>query len=161
VILSLRLVCARESRLGRVHTALEAKFAGDLRYERLVPVGSDTDLDLVREVDAVDELDEPVHEVLPGLLAVGHDVDAAILLQLEGEQGGVALGALEFGAGEPPGRPQAVRLREPGRLRQATGDGGLEHRFLRPGSRASRYASGRLPAIGRQQAQNVGGAPII
>jgi hypothetical protein len=71
------------------------------------------------EVDAVDELDKAVHEVLPSLLAVGHGVDAAILLQLRGEQGGVEMGLAELVAGEPPGRPQAVRLREPGRLRQA------------------------------------------
>ena len=122
---------ARELRLGRVHAALEPELAGDLRHHRLVAVGADADLDLVGEVDAVDELDEAVHEVLPRLLAVGHDVDAAILLQLEREQGSVALGPFELSAGEPPGRPQAVRLREPGRLRQAAGDGGVEHRFLR------------------------------
>jgi hypothetical protein len=52
-----------------------------------------------------------MHEVLPRLLAVGHDVDAAILLQLEGEQRGVTLGALELRAGEAPTGGSAPRAR--------------------------------------------------
>ena len=70
------------------------------------------------------DFEKAVHEMLARLLAVGDDVDAAILLQLEREQRGVALGVVERGAGKPPRRPQLVRLGEPGRLRQAAGDGG-------------------------------------
>ena len=121
---------AREPRLAAVHAALEPQLADDLRHHRLVAVGADADLDLVREIDAVDRFEEAVHEMLARLLAVGDDVDAAILLQLEREQRGVALAVVERGAGEPPRRPKLVRLGEPGGLRQAAGDGGVEH--LRP-----------------------------
>ena len=96
---------AREPGLACVHAPLEAKLAGDRRHHRLVAVGADPDLDLAGEVDPVDELEKAVDEVLARLLAVGHDVDAAILLQLEGEQGGVALGLVEFGACDAPRRP--------------------------------------------------------
>jgi hypothetical protein len=65
-----------------------------------------------------------VHEVLTRLLAVGDDVDAAILLQLEREQSRVALGILECCAGDSPRRPQPVRLGEPGGLGQASCDRG-------------------------------------
>ena len=119
---------AREPRLARVHAALEPKLAGDRRHHRLVAVGADADLDLAGEVDAVDEFEKAVDEMLARLLAVGHDVDAAILLQLEGEQRGVALGVVELGAGDAPRRPQSVRLGEPGRFRQAAGDRGWEYR---------------------------------
>ena len=83
---------------------------------------------LAGEVDALDEFEKAVHEMLARLLAVGDDVDAAILLQLEREQGGVALGVVELRAGEAPRRPQPVRLGEPGGLRQASGDGGWKQR---------------------------------
>ena len=83
---------AREPRLAAVHAALEPQLADHLRHHRLVAVGADSDLDLVREIDAVDEFEEAVDEMLARLLAVGDDVDAAILLQLEREQRGVALG---------------------------------------------------------------------
>ncbi len=128
---SFRLVWARASlRLHGVHPALEAHRRHHLRHHRFVAVGADAHLHLVGEVDALDALQEAVHEVLARLLAVADDVDAGVLLLLDGEQGGVALGRLERRAFEPPRRPQPVGLGEPGRLRQAAGDGGLEHGAL-------------------------------
>jgi hypothetical protein len=71
---------ARELRLARMHARFEPQRAGDGGHHRLVAVGADADFDLARTVDAVDELEEAVHEMLARLLAVGDDVDAAILL---------------------------------------------------------------------------------
>src|SRR5262245_8752721 len=121
-------VGACELRLSRVHARLEAKRTRDGGYHRLVAVGADADLDLAREIDPIDEFEKAMHEMLARLLAVGDDVDAAILLQLEREHRRVALGVREGRAGGPPGGPQSVGLGEPGRLRQAAGDGGCKER---------------------------------
>ena len=110
-----------------MHAPLEPQRAGDHRHHRLVAVGANAHLDLAREVDALDELEEPVDEVLARLLAVADDVDAGVLLLLDREQGRVELGGVQLGPRQAPGRPEPVGLREPGRLGQAAGDGGLEH----------------------------------
>ena len=68
--------------------------------------------------------EESVDEMLPRLLAVADDVDAGILLQLDGEQRGVVLGGVKLFTLQAPRRPQLVRLREPGGFWQAAGDGG-------------------------------------
>jgi hypothetical protein len=107
-----------------MHTGLEAQGFRDGGHHRLVAVGADADFDLACEIDAVDELEKAVHEVLARLLAVGDDLDAAVLLQLEREQGRVALGILECRAGGSPRWPQSVRLGEPSGLGQASGDRG-------------------------------------
>jgi hypothetical protein len=65
--------------------------------------------------------------MLARLLAVADDVDTGILLALDGEERGVALGLLECGALEPPWGPQGIGLGQPGRLGQAAGDGCLKH----------------------------------
>ena len=65
------------------------------------------------EIDAVDEFEKAVDEVLARLLAVGDDVDAGVLLQLDGEKRRVALARFEIGAAEPPRRPQLVGFGEP------------------------------------------------
>ena len=111
-----------------MHAAFQAQRAGDRRHHRLVAVAADSHLDLVAEVDAFDEFEEAVDEVLARLLAVADDVDAGIFLHLDREQRGVELAGFEIGAGEPPLRPQLVRLGEPCRFRQAAGDGGRKHR---------------------------------
>ena len=131
-----RRVGAGVARLGGMHAALELERAGDGRHHRLVAVVADAHLDLAVEIDAVDEFEKAVHEMLARLLAVADDVDAGVLLLLDGEQGGVELGGGELVARELPRRPQLVRLGEPGRLRQAAGDGGgEEHRRFLGGSR--------------------------
>jgi hypothetical protein len=56
----------------------------------------DAHLNLVGEIDAVHLLQKAVDEMLAGLLALGDDVDAGILLQLYRQHGGVALGARQF-----------------------------------------------------------------
>ena len=113
-----------------MHAALELERAGDGRHHRLVAVVADAHLDLAGEIDAVDEFQKAVDEMLARLLAVGDDVDAGVLLQLDREQRGVELASREIGAVEPPLRPQLVRLGEPGRFRQAAGDGGRKHADL-------------------------------
>ena len=120
-------VRAREPRLGLVHAALEPQRADHLRHHRVVAVVADAHLHLVLEVDALDVLEEAVHEVLARLLAVGDDVDAGVLLLLQPEQRRVALGLRELRAAGASRRPELVGLGEPGGLGQAAGDGGLEH----------------------------------
>src|SRR5206468_884155 len=79
------------------------------------------------EIDAVDPFEKAVDEMLARLLAVADDVDPGILLELQCEEGGVALCFAERLAREPPWRPQHARLGQPGRLRQAAGDCRLKH----------------------------------
>jgi hypothetical protein len=62
-------------------------------------------------------------------LAVGHDIDAGVLLALKREQRRVGLGGRKVIAARPPLRPELVRLGKPGWFRQAARDGGLEHAF--------------------------------
>jgi hypothetical protein len=66
-----------------------------------------------------------VDEVDAGLLAVRDDVDAGPLLLLQPDQRGIFLRAIERRAFVPPRRPEFFRLGEPGRLRQAAGNRGL------------------------------------
>ena len=60
----------------------------------------------VGEVDAVEPLDERGHEVAPGLLAVGDDIDAGVLLVEEREPDGIPLALRERLAFELPRRPE-------------------------------------------------------
>src|SRR3974377_2002299 len=108
---------ARKARLVRMHAALEPQGPGDGRDHRLVTVSTDAHLDPPREINALHEFEKAVDEVLPRLLAVGYDVDAAVLLQLERDEGCVPLALFQSAAGEPPRRPQLHRL--PARARVA------------------------------------------
>src|ERR1700748_2450520 len=63
-------------------------------------------------------------KMLPGLLALGDDIDAGVFLQFHRQHGGVTLGALKLGALGFPGRPQHVGLGQPFRFRQRAGDRG-------------------------------------
>jgi hypothetical protein len=69
-----------KARFGLVHPALQPQGRDDGRHERLVPVVADPELDLAREVDPVDRLQESMDEVLARLLALADDVDAGVLL---------------------------------------------------------------------------------
>ena len=112
VILSFFFVCARASRASvRMHAALQSQLADHLRHHRFVAVGADAHLDLVGEVDAVDEFEKAVHEMLARHLAVGDDIDAGIFLLLQREQGRVGLRGGKLIAGELPLRPELVRSR--------------------------------------------------
>ena len=106
-------VRARELCLGRVHAALQFQFADHLRHHRFVAVGADAHFDLVGEVDAVDEFEKAVHEMLARHLTLGDDVDAGVFLFLQREQRGVGLGGGKLIAGKLPLRPELVRLGEP------------------------------------------------
>ena len=81
---------------------------------------------LVREVDAVESFDERGDEMPARLLAVADDVDAGFLLVAQHEPDRVALAFGERVAVELPRRPELVGCREPGWLRQAAGDRGLQ-----------------------------------
>src|SRR4029450_5771716 len=107
----------------------------------LVAIGADADRDHLREVHAVQRLDEAPDEMTPALLAVGDDVDARALLLAEGEdhrgapplrRGAeaprVALPPLEARALPPPGGPEGPGRRQPCRFGQASRDRGFEHR---------------------------------
>src|SRR5436853_4779144 len=109
----------RQARFGLVDSSLELQWPGDHRHHRVVAVVADPHLHLAAEIDALDELEEAVDEVLPRLLAVGDDVEPGVLLRLEPEERGVALRLLQLLARRPPGRPELARLGEPRRLRQA------------------------------------------
>ena len=79
------------ARLRLVHAALELQFAAHHRHHGFVAVGADAHLDLVREVDAVDEFEKAVHEMLARHFAVADDVDAGVFLQFDRQQRGVEL----------------------------------------------------------------------
>jgi hypothetical protein len=98
---------------------------------RLVAVGADADRHPPAEVDALQPLQEAVHEVLPRLLAVRDDIDAGGLLVLQGDEHRIALGGDEVGGRHAPGRPELLGLRQPGRLWQAPRDRG-EQRAVAP-----------------------------
>ncbi len=76
--------------------ALQPQRRHHLRHHRLVAVFADSHLDLVGEVDALDLLQKAVDKMLARLLALGHDIDAGAFLQLQHQQGRVALGARQF-----------------------------------------------------------------
>jgi hypothetical protein len=133
-------------RFGAVDPALELERAGDGRHHRLVAVVADAHLDLVAEIDAVDEFQKAVDEVLARLLAVGDHVDAGVLLPLHRKQRGVELARGEIVAGETPLRPQLVGLGQPGRFGQAAGDGGGKHAdYSSPGSMAASASRSAVP----------------
>jgi len=106
-----------------MHAALQPQLGGHDRNQGVVAVVADAHLHLAAEIDAFDELEESVHEVLARLFPVRDDVDAGVFLLLEPEQRGVALRALERDAGAAPRRPELVRLGEPFGLGKAAGDG--------------------------------------
>jgi hypothetical protein len=85
-------VRARQLRLEGMHAALQAQRRHHLRHHRVVAVVADAHLHLVLEVDALDLLQEAVHEMLARLLAVADDVQPRVLLQLDPQQRGVGLG---------------------------------------------------------------------
>ena len=126
-------VGAGVARLSLMDTALERQRAAHHRHHRFVAVGADAHLDFVGEIDAVDEFEEAVHEVLARLLAVADDVDAGIFLMLQPKQRGIQLGGGELVAGQLPLRPQLVGFGEPGRFRQTAGNGrGKQHGAFTP-----------------------------
>src|ERR1700731_1042794 len=106
----------------RMRGAAAPQLAGDHRHQRLVAVVADPDADPAVEIDAFDPFEKAVDEMLARLLAVADDVDPGIFLELERDEGGVALALDQRLALEAPGRPQHARLGQPGRLRERAGD---------------------------------------
>ena len=84
--------------LRLVHAAFQRERAAHHRHHRLIAVGADAHLDLVGEIDAVDEFEKAVHEMLARHFAVADDVDAGVFLQLHRKQRGVELALREIGA---------------------------------------------------------------
>src|SRR3954447_21399996 len=116
---------AGDQRFRRMHAAPPPERAGDGRHRRLVAVVADAHPHPLLEIDALDAFEKAVHEMLPRLLAVADD--PSVFLELQREQGRVALALGQRVAIEPPRRPQASRLGQPGRLWQAAGNRGFEH----------------------------------
>ena len=71
------------ARFGLMHAALERERAAHHRHHRLIAVGADAHLDFVGGIDAVDEFQEAVHEMLARHFAVADDVDAGVFLQFD------------------------------------------------------------------------------
>jgi hypothetical protein len=128
-----RSVAAGGTGFVGVDAVLQRQRRHHLRHHRLVAVLADSHLDLVGEIDALDLLQKSMHEMLTRLLALGDDVDAGVLLQLERQHGRVALGARKLRARRLPRRPQHVRLGKPFRLRQGAGDRGWKQHRCSPG----------------------------
>ncbi len=120
---------AGDQHLGRVDAVAPAQLAGDGRHVSFVAVVANADAHAAGEIDALDAGKKTMHEMLTRLLAVGDDVDAGILLNLQREQRRVALAFGEGLAVEPPRGPQLARLGKPGWFRQTAGNRGFEHWF--------------------------------
>jgi hypothetical protein len=118
---------ARVTRFRLMHAPFESQLATHHRHHRFITIGADSHFDLVREVDAVDEFQKAMDEVLAGHFAVADDVDPGILLPFDRKQRCIELGRGQFIALLPPLGPQLVRLGEPGWFWQAAGDGRRKH----------------------------------
>ena len=82
---------------------------------------------LVREIDPVQILDQSGDEMPACLLAVADDVDAGRLLVAQHQAHRILHALGERLALEQPGRPELVRLGQPGGFGQAADDGGLQY----------------------------------
>ena len=146
VNLSLRSVCARARRASAVHAALELQRPGDRRHHRLVAVVADAHLHLAGEVDALDASRKPCTKCW-------RDCSPSVTMSMPASscsfsQSSVAsrFACSSSSPPEPPGRPQLLRFGEPGRLRQAAGDGGRQqHRTRPPFSSRSAWRQPRQP----------------
>ena len=117
--------------------------AHDRRHLGDVAVPADADPGAAGGVDALETLDESVHEMPARLLPVGHDVDPRLLLLAEREQDRIPL-PLEKGLGrQAPRRPQGLRSGQPRRLGQAPRDGRCQH--ARPTSPTGRRCGASPP----------------
>ena len=144
----LQLLCGvrpGDLRLEGMNAPLQTDRAHHLRHHRVIAVVADAHLHLVLEVDAFDRFEKAVHEVLAALLAVGDDVQAGVLLLLDPEQGGVALGLAQRIALLAPLRPQLLGFGEPAGFGQAAGKGGLEHGRPQWGQEGVRKGSEKPP----------------
>ncbi len=79
------------------------------------------------EVDAHYGLKKTMHEVLPRLFAIGHDVQTGVFLFFQHQYRRVALGGLELRPLRLPLRPKFSGFGKPEWLGQAAGDRGFEH----------------------------------
>jgi hypothetical protein len=100
------------------------------RHVGVVPV-ADAHRLAIGEVHTVETFDEGRHEMAPGLLAVGDDIDARVLLVEQRQADRVALALRQRVALELPRGPQLAGLGEPGGLGEAAGDGGGKKRHTR------------------------------
>ena len=85
--------------------ALAADRTGHRRDLGLVAVGSDADRLPARKIYPVEIGEKAMHEMRARLLAVAHNVDAGILLQLHGEHRRIELALGESRPIELPGGP--------------------------------------------------------
>ncbi|CUI28174.1 Uncharacterised protein [Achromobacter xylosoxidans] len=116
----LRGLLAQELGVFDEDRLLAAHGADDGRHAGVVAV-ADPDGFALFEIDAVQVLDEGGDEVLAGLLAVADDVDAGVLLFVQGQAQGVLLAFDQFLVLQLPGRPELFRLGQPGGFGQAAG----------------------------------------
>src|SRR5450756_159798 len=76
---------ACSARLGLMRAAFQRKRAAHHRHHGFVTVGADAHLDLVGEIDAIDEFQKTMHEMLARHFAVADDIDAGVLLHFDRE----------------------------------------------------------------------------
>jgi hypothetical protein len=88
-------VATAERRFGAVHRAAALRLAGDGRHIHDVAVVADAYLGLEVPVDAFDRLQKPVHKMRAELLTIRHSGDAGVLLLLDPDERGVALGLIQ------------------------------------------------------------------
>ena len=120
---------ASDGGLETVDAAVAAERSGDGRHLRVVTVVADAHPHPPPEIDALDLFEEAVHEMLPGLFAVGDDIDPGVFLLLQHQQRCVPLRLDERLALDLPRCPQHLRRGEPSRLRETACDRRLEHRY--------------------------------
>jgi hypothetical protein len=101
-----------------------SRFGDERRTVRLVAIGANSAARHLSEVNALDAVQKSVDEVLPGLLAVGDDVDPGAQLLGDGDPRCIVHRPAQLLAREPPIGPKPFGLGEPCGLRQAAGDRG-------------------------------------
>jgi hypothetical protein len=107
VNLSRRRVWARDLRLYRT---LAPQWSGHGRHFCLVTVIADSHGHAPGKIHPLDLFEKAVNEVLPRLLAIGHDVDPGVFLLFQRQQGRVPLRLQELLTFQLPRRPQHLRL---------------------------------------------------
>ena len=118
---------ARKPCLNLVHSAFELQWPNHHRNHCVVAIISDAHFHLVLKINASDEFEKAMHEMLSRLFAVCNDVNSGILLFLYPKKSRVSLRLGERLAFNFPFRPKPSRFSEPSRFWQTSRDCCFEH----------------------------------
>ena len=105
------------------HWLAASNSAYDRRHAGIVAIADSDGLALL-EIDTVEVFDKGRDEMLPCLFAIADDIDAGVLLLLQGQTQRVLLALDQFITLQLPWRPELLGLGEPGGFGQAAGSGG-------------------------------------